>query len=122
MARKLTILTRLLSPPSPSSNPNPSPSQPAPLLPDGYASVPTLSLIPPSLALSSVPTGDAFLDALKAHDAHFGALRAEAAAYQGGAVLRYVGVIDVNPENGGVSTKANLERCAPLSPQTPRHP
>jgi hypothetical protein len=75
--------------------------------------VPTSSLIPPSLALSSVPTGDAFLDALQAHDSHFGALRAEAAAYQGGAVVRYVGVIDVNPKNGSVSVKASLERCAP---------
>jgi homoserine dehydrogenase len=74
--------------------------------------VPTLSLIPPSLALSSVPTGDAFLDALQAHDAHFGALRAEAAASQGGAVLRYVGVIAVNPEDGSLSVKASLERCA----------
>ena len=94
-----------------------------PLLPDGYASVPTLSLIPPSLELSSVPTGDAFLDALQAHDAHFGTLRAEAAAYQGGAVLRYVGVIDVNSENGGVSVKASLERCVTLlAPETLRKP
>lgn len=73
--------------------------------------MPTISLIPPTLSLSSVPTGDAFLDALQTHDAHFGTLRAEAAAYQGGAVLRYVGVIDVNSENGGVSVKASLERC-----------
>jgi homoserine dehydrogenase len=76
--------------------------------------VPTLSLIPPTLALSSVPTGDAFLDALQAHDPHFDALRAEAARQGegGGAVLRYVGVIDVDSENGGVSVKASLERCA----------
>ena len=78
--------------------------------------MPTLSLVPPTLALSSVPTGDAFLDALQAHDAHFGTLRAEAAAHQGGAVLRYVGVIDVNSENGGVSVKASLERCVTLLP------
>jgi hypothetical protein len=78
--------------------------------------VPTLSLIPPSLALSSVPTGDAFLDALQAHDAHFGALRTEAAARQGGgAVLRYVGVIDVNSEHGSASVKASLEQYALLS-------
>jgi len=96
VARKLTILTRLLGQTTP------------PLLPDGYASVPTLSLIPPSLALSSVPTGDAFLDALQAHDAHFGALRAEAAASQG--VLRYVGVIAVDPKDGSLSVKASLER------------
>jgi homoserine dehydrogenase len=75
--------------------------------------VPTLSLIPPSLALSSVPTGDAFLDALQAHDAHFGALRAEAAASQG--VLRYVGVIAVDPKDGSLSVKASLERCAFMS-------
>jgi hypothetical protein len=73
--------------------------------------VPTSSLIPPTLALSSVPTGDAFLDALQAHDSHFGTLRAEAAR-GGGAVLRYVGVIDIDSENGSISVKASLERCA----------
>jgi len=81
--------------------------------------VPTLSLIPPSLALSSVPTGDAFLDALQAHDSHFGTLRTEAARQGqgsggGGAVLRYVGVIDLGSENGSISVKASLERCAPV--------
>ncbi|KAI9509317.1 aspartate kinase homoserine dehydrogenase [Russula earlei] len=113
VARKLTILTRLLSNPNPDHIPQP------PLLPDGYASVPTLSLIPPTLSLSSVPTGDAFLDALQAHDAHFGALRAEAARQgQGGrgAVLRYVGVIDVNPENGSASVKASLEQYPATHP------
>lgn len=106
VARKLTILTRLLSTPNQGQ------------LPDGYASVPTLSLIPPSLALSSVPTGDAFLDALQAHDSHFGSLRAEAARQgQGsGAVLRYVGVIDVDSGNGGISVKASLEQCALVFP------
>jgi hypothetical protein len=75
--------------------------------------VPTQSLIPPALSLSTVPTGDAFLDALQAHDAHFGGLRAEAARQGGGgAVLRYVGVIEVNSENGSVSVKASLEQCA----------
>ncbi|KAH9989623.1 homoserine dehydrogenase-domain-containing protein [Russula vinacea] len=102
VARKLTILTRLLS----------SPNQ---QLPDGYASVPTSSLIPPTLALSSVPTGDAFLDALQAHDSHFGTLRAEAAR-GGGAVLRYVGVIDIDSENGSISVKASLERYASTHP------
>jgi len=73
--------------------------------------VPTLSLIPPSLALSSVPTGDAFLDALQAHDSHFGTLRAEAARQPGGgAVLRYVGVIDIDSGNGSISVKASLEQ------------
>jgi hypothetical protein len=73
--------------------------------------VPTLSLIPPSLALSSVPTGDAFLDALQTHDSHFGTLRAEAVRHGGdGAVLRYVGVIDLDPENRSISVKASLER------------
>ncbi|KAI0296477.1 homoserine dehydrogenase-domain-containing protein [Russula brevipes] len=91
---------------------------PADDLNDGYASVPTLSLIPPTLALSSVPTGDAFLDALRAHDPHFDALRAEAARQGegGGAVLRYVGVIDVDSENGGVSVKASLERYPTTHP------
>ncbi|KAH9963009.1 homoserine dehydrogenase-domain-containing protein [Russula dissimulans] len=107
VARKLTILSRLLLSPS-----TPSPN----LLPEGYASVPTQSLIPPTLSLSSVPTGDAFLDALQAHDAHFSALRAEAAAQGGGAVLRYVGVIDVNPENGSVSVRASLKRYPTTHP------
>ena len=80
------------------------------MLPDGYASVPTRSLIPPSLSLSSVPTGGAFLDGLQAHDAHFDTLRAEAARQAGGAVLRYVGVIDVDAENGSGSVRAGLER------------
>lgn len=90
-------------------------------LPDGYASVPTQSLIPATLSLSSVPTGDTFLEALQAHDAHFDTLRAEAAAArheqgQGiGAVLRYVGVIDVDAENGSGSVKAGLERYVPFT-------
>jgi homoserine dehydrogenase len=103
VARKLTILARLLS--------GPAQQQPVISLPDGYASVPTQSLIPATLSLSSVPTGDAFLDALQAHDAHFDTLRAEAARQgQGGAVLRYVGVIDVDAENGSGSVKAGLEQ------------
>ncbi|KAI9465721.1 homoserine dehydrogenase-domain-containing protein [Lactarius psammicola] len=109
VARKLTILARLLS----------RPGQPAISLPDGYASVPTQSLIPASLSLSSVPTGDAFLDALQAHDAHFDTLRAEAAARQGqggSAVLRYVGVIDVDAENGSGSVRAGLERYPTTHP------
>lgn len=73
--------------------------------------MPTQSLIPATLSLSSVQTGDAFLDALQAHDAHFHTLRAEAARQgQGGAVLRYVGVIDVDAENGSGSVRAGLER------------
>ncbi|KAI0301609.1 hypothetical protein B0F90DRAFT_1718664 [Multifurca ochricompacta] len=92
-------------------------------LPNGYASVPTLSLVPPTLSLSSVPTGDAFLQALQAHDSHFAALRAEA-AHQGpdginggdAAVLRYVGVIDADVEKGGWSVKASLERYPTTHP------
>ena len=73
--------------------------------------MPTQSLIPETLSLSSVPTGDAFLDALKAHDTHFDNLRSEAARQgQGGAVLRYVGVIDVDTENGSGTVRAGLER------------
>jgi homoserine dehydrogenase len=80
--------------------------------------VPTSSLIPPGLDLSSVPTGDTFLKALQAQDLHFDALRAQAAQQGGGgAVLRYVGVIDVNAENpGGPSVKASLERYATPPP------
>jgi homoserine dehydrogenase len=112
VARKLTILTRLLTTPPP---PPHAKALPSISLPDGYASVPTLSLIPSSLDLSSVPTGDAFLEALQAHDSHFNTLRTDAARQDGGgAVLRYVGVIDVNAENGGGSVKASLERCASL--------
>jgi homoserine dehydrogenase len=109
VARKLTILTRLLSPQTP------TPNQSQSILPEGYASVPTLSLIPPSLSLSSVQTGDEFLEALKSHDTHFGTLRAEAAG-QGGAVLRYVGVIDVDSRNGSISVKASLERYPKTHP------
>jgi len=113
VARKLTILTRLLTPQTPTPNQNHQS-----ILPEGYASVPTLSLIPPSLSLSSTQTGDEFLEALKAHDTHFGSLRAEAAAAagQGGAVLRYVGVIDVDSRNGSISVKASLERYPKTHP------
>lgn len=119
VARKLTILARLLSRPGQQEQ-----EQPAISLPDGYASVPTLSLIPATLSLSSVPTGDSFLDALQAHDAHFDALRAEAAhqgqhgssAAPGGAVLRYVGVIDVSAENDSGSVRASLERYPTTHP------
>jgi homoserine dehydrogenase len=111
VARKLAILTRLLTKP-PATSPPIS-------LPEGYASVPTSSLIPPGLELSSVPTGDAFLKVLQTHDSHFDALRAQAAQQGGGgAVLRYVGVIDVNAGNaGGPSVKASLERYAPPPPK-----
>ncbi|KAI0250706.1 homoserine dehydrogenase-domain-containing protein [Lactifluus subvellereus] len=114
VARKLAILTRLLT-----TRPHDHDQQEAPILPlpNGYASVPTQSLIPSSLDLSSTPTGDAFLEALQAHDSHFGALRAEAARQGGGgAVLRYVGVIDVNAGNGGGSVKASLERYPTTHP------
>ncbi|KAH9996708.1 hypothetical protein BJV74DRAFT_883636 [Russula compacta] len=123
VARKLTILTRLLTTRNQSNNQSQPPPVLVPVLPDGYASVPTLSLIPESLELSSVPTGDAFLDALQAHDSHFGTLRTEAARQgqggvgdSGGAVLRYVGVIDIDSENGGVSVKASLERYPTTHP------
>jgi len=82
--------------------------------------VSTHSLIPATLSLSSVPTGDAFLDALQAHDAHFDTLRAEAARGSntttsgGAAVLRYVGVIDV--QNGRGSVRAGLERYPTTHP------
>ncbi|KAI0262532.1 aspartate kinase homoserine dehydrogenase [Gloeopeniophorella convolvens] len=92
VARKLTILARLI--PSLRS-----------ALPEGHLSVPTISLVPPALQGSALPsTGEAFLDALVAHDEYYAGLRADAA--RAGTVLRYVGVIDV--EKG--TTRASLER------------
>ncbi|BGP36888.1 Homoserine dehydrogenase [Rhodotorula kratochvilovae] len=88
VARKLAILARLASPSSPSASPSSLP--PLPALHEGHASIPTQSLIPASLASLADP-GE-FLAALPAHDAHFAALRDEAA--KEGRVLRYVGVLD----------------------------
>ncbi|KAJ8456040.1 hypothetical protein ONZ45_g18822 [Pleurotus djamor] len=89
VARKLTILSRLI--PSLRSS-----------LPEGYQSVQIKSLVPS--ALESAPTGDAFISGLPQFDAEFNQLREEASGSN--SVLRYVGVIDV--EKGVI--KANLEK------------
>jgi len=89
VARKLTILSRII------------PSLRT-LLPAGYRSVDTTSLVPAEL--SDVPTGDAFLARLSDFDAHFDRMRSEAA--QEGMVLRYVGVVDARTRE----VKASLEK------------
>lgn len=73
-------------------------------LPEGYKSVANRSLVPP--ALESVTSGAEFVDRLSEFDAEFDKLRSEARAE--GAVLRFVGVVDV--ENGVI--KAELAKCA----------
>lgn len=99
VARKLTILSRLLSI-------NPSSLAALPSLPEGYASLSTETLIPSALA--DCPSGDEFVERLPGHDAEFDQLRSE--AEKEGKVLRYVGVID--RESGVV--KCGLEKCASL--------
>ncbi|KAG6337003.1 hypothetical protein ID866_2104 [Astraeus odoratus] len=90
VARKLTILSRMINP-----------SLRA-LLPHGYKSVDTQSLVPAEL--QSVSDGDTFMQRLPSFDSQIARLREEAA--KEGCVLRYVGVIDV--ENRVV--KAGLEK------------
>lgn len=90
VARKLAILSRMIHP-----------SMLA-LLPHGYKSVDTQSLIPPELA--SVSDGDTFMQRLPDFDARIAQLREEAA--REGSVLRYVGVIDVEQK----IIKAGLEK------------
>ncbi|KAH7905219.1 homoserine dehydrogenase-domain-containing protein [Hygrophoropsis aurantiaca] len=77
VARKLTILSRLI----------PSLRH---LLPHGFVSVQTASLIPP--ALESISTGDEFVKRLPEFDAEFDRLRES--ADKEGCVLRFVGVVD----------------------------
>lgn len=76
VARKLTILSRLVPGTS--------------ILEEGYASVPTESLVAP--ALQNAQTKEEYLTRLAEGDAHFAKLRDEAKAE--GKVVRYVGVID----------------------------
>ncbi|KAL4071449.1 homoserine dehydrogenase-domain-containing protein [Scleroderma yunnanense] len=90
VARKLTILSRMINP-----------SMLA-LLPHGYKSVDTQSLIPPELEF--VSDGDTFMQRLPAFDERIALLREEAA--REGSVLRYVGVIDVEKK----IVKAGLEK------------
>ncbi|KIY65546.1 hypothetical protein CYLTODRAFT_400254 [Cylindrobasidium torrendii FP15055 ss-10] len=87
VARKLTILSRTISPSSSITS---------------FASVQTASLIP--AALEGIPTGDEFIRRLPEFDAQFDATRKEAAAAK--EVLRFVGVVE--PSTGTV--KAGLER------------
>jgi len=89
VARKLTILSRLIP-------------QLSSALPDGYASVSIASLVPKEL--EGVDTGDEFVRRLEEFDGYFEGLRKEADAE--GSVLRYVGVVDV--EKGSV--RAALEK------------
>ena len=79
VARKLTILSRMINPSM------------LVLLPHGYKSVDTQSLIPQEL--ESVSDGDTFMQRLPQFDARIAQLREDAA--REGSVLRYVGVIDV---------------------------
>ncbi|WWC59660.1 uncharacterized protein I303_102221 [Kwoniella dejecticola CBS 10117] len=77
VARKLTILSRLVPT--------------APALPEGYASVPTQSLVPD--VLSNASTKEEYLERLAEGDEYFSKIRDE--AKQEGKVVRYVGVIDL---------------------------
>jgi homoserine dehydrogenase len=81
----LTILSRLV--------PN------TPVLPEGYASIPTQSLVPP--ALSDAKTKEEYLSRLEEGDAYFDEIRSE--ARKECMVVRYVGVVDV--KEGKVEAK-----------------
>lgn len=94
VARKLTILSRLI--PELQSQ-----------LPEGYKSVSITSLVPDALA--SITSGDEFVNRLPEFDAEFEKLREE--ARKEGKVLRYAGVIDV----GQNIVKASLEKYPCLS-------
>ncbi|GHJ84121.1 hypothetical protein NliqN6_0523 [Naganishia liquefaciens] len=96
VARKLTILARLCS--------TQTPSLPYTLLPKGYASVPTSSLVPDVLA--SCASKEEYLERLAEGDEAMSKLREE--ARREGKVVRYVGVIDA--ETGKVEAK--LEKYA----------
>jgi hypothetical protein len=91
VARKLTILTRLCS--------TQTPSLPYSLLPDGYASVPTSSLVPD--VLQGCKSKEEYVERLEEGDAEMDRLREE--AFKEGKVVRYVGVIDA--KSGKVEAK-----------------
>ncbi|SCV73962.1 BQ2448_6392 [Microbotryum intermedium] len=101
VARKLTILSRLIS-----ANPSSLPSLPS--FPEGYVSLPTQPLIPQ--ALEGLASGSEFVDKLAEHDEEFDRLREE--AEKEGKVLRYVGVID---REAGV-VKCGLEKYLAAHP------
>ncbi|GAA5873901.1 hypothetical protein JCM8547_008636 [Rhodosporidiobolus lusitaniae] len=83
VARKLTILSRLVSL-------SPSSLTALPSFPEGYASLQTETLIPSALA--NIASGEEFVEKLPEHDGEFDKLRSD--AEKEGKVLRYVGVID----------------------------
>ncbi|KAK8847579.1 hypothetical protein IAR55_005438 [Kwoniella newhampshirensis] len=85
VARKLSILSRLI------------PTSPA--LPEGYASIPTQSLVPD--VLSNASSKEEYLERLEEGDEYFDKLREEAG--KEGQVVRYVGVIDL--KEGKVEAK-----------------
>ncbi|KAJ9105277.1 hypothetical protein QFC21_001645 [Naganishia friedmannii] len=97
VARKLTILTRLCS--------TQTPSLPYSLLPEGYASVPTSSLV--AEVLQGCKTKEEYVERLEEGDAEMSKLREE--AFKKGKVVRYVGVIDA--KTGKVQAK--LEKYSP---------
>jgi homoserine dehydrogenase len=68
-------------------------------LPEGYASIPTQSLVPPVLA--DAQSKEEYLERLTQGDQYFDDLRSE--ARKEGMVVRYVGVVDV--EGGKVEAK-----------------
>ncbi|GAA5823284.1 hypothetical protein JCM11251_007550 [Rhodosporidiobolus azoricus] len=91
VARKLTILARLMSRSTGFSHASSRPSLlPLPDLPEGYASVPTQSLVP--AALASIQDPAEFVARLAEYDEDFDQSRDE--AEEEGKVLRYVGVVD----------------------------
>lgn len=81
VARKLTILSRLV----------PDATLSHALLPEGYASLATQSLVPEALA--ACKTKEEYLDRLTEGDEEMSTLRQQ--AFNEGKVVRYVGVIDI---------------------------
>lgn len=99
VARKLTILSRMI------------PSL-VDLLPEGYKSVDTKSLVPSEL--EGIASGDEFCAQLPAHDQGYQALRDQ--ALQEKKVLRYVGVIDVKAKTIRASLERSVLRVHPPMP------
>jgi homoserine dehydrogenase len=89
VSRKLTILSRLI----PALRDN---------LPKGYESVSTHDLTPAPLI--GIKDGEEYVEKLPQFDSDFDKLNQE--AHKAGAVLRYVGVIDVTKKE----IKASLEQ------------
>ncbi|KAG7539610.1 hypothetical protein FFLO_03486 [Filobasidium floriforme] len=89
VARKLTILSRLL----------PDSTLPHSTLPEGYASLPTRSLVP--AALAECKSKEEYMERLEEGDEEMSQLREE--ARKEGKVVRFVGMIDV--KSGKVEAK-----------------